>query len=146
MRGARGGTRDKVRQRIDFAKGLDVETIQVSIGHAYPGTEFYDYAKDNNLVRIKMADEQGHQLPNVIYPGILEETELIEWVERFYGEYYFRPKAAWRIVRKGIFDGHERKRIFKEAKSYLSLRAKRKKYVAAIKSAALGQAEERARA
>jgi hypothetical protein len=65
----------------------------------------------------------------VIYPGILDEAEMVDWVERFYGEYYFRPKAAWRIVRKAMFDNHDRKRLYKEAKDYLSLRAKRKKYV-----------------
>ncbi len=59
---------------------------------------------------------------------------MVEWVERFYGEYYFRPKAAWRIVRKAIFDNDERKRLYKEAKSYLSLRHKRKKYVAEDKA------------
>ena len=53
----------------DFAKRLDVETIQVSLGHAYPGTEFYDHAKKNGLVTIEnMTDESGHQLPNVVYP------------------------------------------------------------------------------
>src|SRR5579862_2059140 len=100
------------------------------MGHAYPGTEFYSFAEKNALVQVKMSDDQGHQLPNVIYPGILEEAELVEWVERFYGEYYFRPKAAWRIVRKAIFDNGERKRLYKEASDYLSLRAKRKKFVA----------------
>jgi radical SAM superfamily enzyme YgiQ (UPF0313 family) len=90
--GLPGETRETLRKTIDFAKSLDVETIQVSIAHAFPGTEFYDYAKKNNLVQIDMADEQGHQLPNVVYPGILEKDELVEWVERFYGEYYFRPK------------------------------------------------------
>jgi len=95
-------------------------------------------------VQLKMADDEGHQLPNVVYPGILAKGEMVEWVERFYGEYYFRPKAAWRIVRKGIFDGHERKRIYKEAKDYLSLRAKRKKYVADEKASVLSQADERA--
>ncbi|MCU1337379.1 MAG: Radical domain protein [Bryobacterales bacterium] len=142
--GLPGETRETLRNTIDFAKQLDVETIQVSMGHAYPGTEFYEYAKENNLVQLKMADDEGHQLPNVVYPGILEKGELVEWVERFYGEYYFRPKAAWRIVRKGIFDGHERKRIYKEAKDYLSLRAKRKKYVADEKASVLNQADERA--
>ena len=29
---------------MDFAKELDVETIQVSVAHAYPGTELYDFA------------------------------------------------------------------------------------------------------
>jgi len=142
--GLPGETRETLRNTIDFAKQLDVETIQVSIAHAYPGTEFYDYAKENGLVQLKMADDEGHQLPNVVYPGILAKGEMVEWVERFYGEYYFRPKAAWRIVRKGIFDGHERKRIYKEAKDYLSLRAKRKKYVADEKASVLSQADERA--
>jgi hopanoid biosynthesis associated radical SAM protein HpnJ len=142
--GLPGETRQTLRNTIDFAKRLDVETVQVSIAHAYPGTEFYDYAKQNALVNVSMADDQGHQLPNVIYPGILDEGELVEWVERFYGEYYFRPKAAWRIVRKAIFNGKERKRLYKEAKEYLTLRAKRKQYVADQKAAALSQAEERA--
>jgi hopanoid biosynthesis associated radical SAM protein HpnJ len=142
--GLPGETRETLRNTIDFAKQLDVETIQVSIAHAYPGTEFYDYAKQNNLVQLKMSDDEGHQLPNVVYPGILAKGEMVEWVERFYGEIYFRPKAAWRIVRKGIFDGHERKRIYKEAKDYLSLRAKRKKYVADEKASVLSQADERA--
>ncbi len=142
--GLPGETRDTLRNTIDFAKRLDVETIQVSIAHAFPGTEFYDYAKKNNLVQINMADEEGHQLPNVVYPGILEREELVDWVERFYGEYYFRPKAAWRIVRKAVFDNHERARLYKEAKAYLSLRNKRKKYVAETKASRM--AEERAQA
>jgi hypothetical protein len=91
-----------------------------------------------------MSDDEGHQLPNVVYPGILEKGEMMEWVERFYGEYYFRPKAAWRIVRKGIFDGQERKRIYKEAKEYFSLRSKRKQYIADEKASVLNQADERA--
>ena len=139
--GLPGETRETLRSTIDFAKRLDVETIQVSIAHAFPGTEFYDYAKKNNLVQINMADEEGHQLPNVIYPGILEREELVDWVERFYGEYYFRPKAAWRIVRKAIFKGEERKRLYKEAKDYLSLRSKRKKYVAEHRASRALQAQ-----
>jgi hopanoid biosynthesis associated radical SAM protein HpnJ len=128
--GMPGETRDTIRNTIDFAKRLDVETIQVSIAHAYPGTEFYEYAKTNNLVQLNMSDDEGHQLPNVIYPGILDRAEMVDWVERFYGEYYFRPKAAWRIVRKAMFDSNDRKRLYKEAKTYLSLRHKRQKYVA----------------
>ena len=44
-----------------------------------------------------MTDESGHQLPNAVYPGF-DRGELVEWVERFYSEYYFRPKAVWRVV------------------------------------------------
>lgn len=134
--GLPGENRETIRRTIDFAKSLDVETIQVSIAHAYPGTEFYDFANKNGLISIEgMTDEKGHQLPNVVYEG-LDRAELVDWVERFYGEYYFRPKAAWRIVRKAIFNNNERRRLYKEATEYLALRSKRKKFVADQKAAA----------
>lgn len=127
--GLPGETRDSLRRTIDFAKRLDCETVQVSIAHPYPGTEFYDYARQNNLITIDaMTDETGHQLPNVVYPG-LDRAELVDWVERFYGEYYFRPRVAWRVVRKALFNGAERRRLYKEAREYLALRRKRKQFV-----------------
>jgi hopanoid biosynthesis associated radical SAM protein HpnJ len=127
--GLPGESRDTIRTSINFAKELDVDTIQVSIAHPYPGTEFYDHVKKNGLITIdSMTDEAGHQLPNYNYPG-LDKGELVEWVERFYGEYYFRPKVAFRLVSKAIFDNNDRKRLYKEAKEYLALRSKRKQYV-----------------
>jgi radical SAM superfamily enzyme YgiQ (UPF0313 family) len=134
--GLPGESRESIRKTIDFAKKLDNETIQVSIAHPYPGTEFYDYAKKNDLFSIgNMTDEVGHQLPKVIYPG-LDEAELVEWVERFYAEYYFRPHAIWRVVRKAIFNNADRKRLAKEAKEYMALRAKRKRFVSDHRQAA----------
>ena len=135
--GLPGETPESLRKTIDFAKRLDNETIQVSIAHPYPGTEFYDYAKKNDLITIdSMTDEVGHQLPTVIYPG-LDRAELVDWVERFYGEYYFRPRVIWRVVRKAIFDSTERKRLTKEAREYMALRAKRKKFVTDTRRAAV---------
>ncbi len=143
--GLPGETRDTIRRTIDFAKELDTETIQVSVAHPYPGTEFYSYVEQNGLITIDaMTDEGGHQLPNITYPG-LDRAELMHWVERFYDEYYFRPKAAWRIVRNAMFDSNERRRLFKEAREYLALRAKRKKFIAGEKTpGAVRPAEENA--
>jgi len=127
--GLPGETRDTIRKTIDWAKKLDVETIQVSLGHAFPGTEFYDHAQKNGLVSIEgMADAGGHQLPNAVYPG-MDRGELMEWVERFYSEYYFRPKVAWRLIRNAMFDSNDRKRLYKEAREYMSLRTKRAEFI-----------------
>ena len=128
--GLPGETRETIRNTIDFAKELDVETIQVSMAHAYPGTELYDYAiKSGFMVAdTKMVDEGGHQMAHIQYPG-LPADEIMESVHRFYDEYYFRPKAVYRILRKAAFDGGERKRLYKEAKSFLKLRASRNKWV-----------------
>src|ERR1035438_308057 len=126
--GLPGETRETIQKTIDFAKRLDTETIQVSIAHALPGTELHNYAVQNGLINLSMADEAGHQLPNITYPG-LDEAELVDSVERFYDEYYFRPGVVWRMVRKTILNSHERHRLAKEAREYLSLRSKRKRFV-----------------
>ncbi|HLH08144.1 MAG TPA: hopanoid biosynthesis associated radical SAM protein HpnJ [Terriglobales bacterium] len=127
--GLPGESRESIRRTIDFAKELDVETIQVSIAHAYPGTELYDFAKQNNFItNNKMVDEGGHQLAHIEYPGLPAE-EVVDMVHRFYDEYYFRPKAVFRILRKAAFNSDDRKRLYKEAKAFLKLRAARNRYV-----------------
>ena len=126
--GLPGETRETIRRSLEFAKRLDTETIQVSVAHPYPGTTFFDQALSNGwLTGDSMTDSAGHQLPNIRYDD-LDQKEIMQWVERFYDEYYFRPRAAWRIVRKALFDGKERRRLRKEAREYLALRAKRKNY------------------
>jgi radical SAM superfamily enzyme YgiQ (UPF0313 family) len=128
--GLPGESRESIRNTIDFAKELDVETIQVSVAHAYPGTELYDYAVKNGFMVSdgKMVDEGGHQLAHIQYPGLPAE-EILESVHRFYDEYYFRPKAVFRILKKAAFNGVERKRLYKEAKTFLKTRAMRHKWV-----------------
>jgi len=124
--GLPGESRESIRNTINFAKELDVETIQVSIAHAYPGTEMYDFAKKNGFIvgTEKMVDDGGHQIAQIEYPGLPRE-HVLEMVHKFYDEYYFRPKAVFRIVKKAVFNTSERKRLYKEAKSFMKLRAQR---------------------
>jgi hopanoid biosynthesis associated radical SAM protein HpnJ len=128
--GLPGETRETINNTIAFAKELDVETIQVSVAHAYPGTELYDYAVKNGFMANtdKMVDEGGHQLAHIQYPG-LPADDILGAVHRFYDEYYFRPKAVYRILRKAIFNGPDRRRLYKEAKAFLKVRAMRHKFV-----------------
>jgi hypothetical protein len=76
----------------------------------------------------KMVDEGGHQLAHIQYPG-LPADDILSAVHRFYDEYYFRPKAAFRILRKAAFNSADRKRLYKEAKTFLKLRSQRNKLV-----------------
>jgi hopanoid biosynthesis associated radical SAM protein HpnJ len=128
--GLPGETHETIRTTVAFAKELDVETIQVSVAHAYPGTELYDYAVKNGFMvgDNKMVDEGGHQLAHIQYPG-LPADDILEAVHRFYDEYYFRPKAVFRILRKAAFNSVDRKRLYKEAKNFLKVRAMRHKWV-----------------
>jgi hopanoid biosynthesis associated radical SAM protein HpnJ len=130
--GLPGESRETIKNTINFAKELDVETIQVSVAHAYPGTELHEFAIKNGFMTsdTKMVDDGGHQMVQIEYPG-LPAAELLEAVHHFYDEYYFRPKAAYRILRKAMFDNSERKRLYKEARTFLKLRAQRHKWVKA---------------
>src|SRR2546425_5604479 len=55
--GLPGETKETIQKTIDFAKELDCETIQVSLAHAYPGTEMYnDLVKGDFLRAEALAD------------------------------------------------------------------------------------------
>lgn len=124
--GLPGETRETIRETIDYAKEMDAETLQVSVAHAYPGTEMYDWFVDKGVIlKTEMSDELGQQLPMANFPH-LPAAEMLDWVHRFYDEYYFRPKVVARIVKDAVFKSSERKRLYKEAKEFLATRARRR--------------------
>lgn len=126
--GLPGETPESIQRTMDFAQELDTETIQVSIAHAYPGTELYEESvKHGYLGARPMSDSLGHQLPHLEYPG-LDREAMMAAVNRFYDSYYFRPRVAWRIVRNALRSADERKRLYHEAVEFLRLRAERLKY------------------
>jgi hypothetical protein len=79
-----------------------------------------------------MTDEEGHQLPNFEYPG-LSKGEILKAVEDLYARYYFRPRIIFRIIRRALFDASDRRRLYREGKEFLRLRAKRKGFIYSVK-------------
>ncbi len=130
--GLPGETRETIKETIAYAKEMDAETLQVSVAHAYPGTEMYEWFKANGVLlnHDQMSDELGQQLPMANFPH-LSSAEMLEAVHRFYDEYYFRAKPIYRIVKNAMFKGSERKRLYKEAKEFLQTRARRNELVKA---------------
>jgi radical SAM superfamily enzyme YgiQ (UPF0313 family) len=125
--GLPGETKETIEKTINYAKELDCETIQVSMAHAYPGTELYEQGTREGFLKGEaVTDAGGHQLPHLEYPGLSREY-MVDSVNRFYDDYYFRPRVAWRIVRDALWDSHERKRLFHEAVDFMKLRADRKR-------------------
>ena len=70
-------------------------------------------------------------LRNVKKPKLLTQ---VTYSSLFTDEYYFRPRVAWRFVRQAMFDSGERRRLYKEAREYLALRSKRKRFVRQAKA------------
>src|SRR4030095_3458804 len=92
------------------------------------GTEWHDQLSRKQIPIVEaMTDDHGHQLPHIDYPE-LGRQEMMSAVNRFYDEYYFRPRVVWRIVREALWSAQERKRLTREALEFLRLRSDRRKY------------------
>jgi len=124
--GLPGETRDTIRETIEFAKALDLNSIQASLASPYPGTEFWDLCKAEGWIASESyIDDTGHQMCVINYPH-LSNKEIFDAVELFYNKFYFRPKYIGRSIMKMIVDGEERKKLLKEGKQYLEYMRKRK--------------------
>jgi len=98
------------------------------------GTEFFDYAKENGFITNEaMSDEGGHQMAHIEYPGLPVEY-VMEMVHKFYDEYYFRPKAAIRVIWQAVVN-RDVPRLYTEARSFMKLRSQRNKASRAAKEA-----------
>ena len=110
----------------DFILGLPGETKE-SIRNTI------NFAKSNGYItNERMEDGGGHQMAHIEYPG-LPVDYIMEMVHRFYDEYYFRPKAAFRVVWKA-FINRDLGRLYVEARAFLKLRAQRNKMVKVARS------------
>lgn len=126
MVGLPGETPETIDETISFASRLNIETLQVSLASPYPGTHFYEYARENGyLVDSEMVTDDGFQAVNVAYPGI-SSREIFMAVPKFYKKYYFRPRYILKVFRRALFDLTEIRKIAREAREFFRFMAKRR--------------------
>ena len=124
--GLPGETRETIQETIEYAKMLDLDSIQVSLASPYPGTEFYEQSKREGWISSdSFLDDTGHQTCVINYPH-LSNREIFDAVELFYNKFYFRPRYIVRSVMRMITDSGERKKLLREGKQYLEYMKKRK--------------------
>ena len=131
--GLPGETKETIRETIEYAKMLDLNSIQASLASPYPGTEFYTLCKEQGWISSdSFLDDGGHQKCVINYPN-LSNTEIFNSVEEFYNKFYFRPKYILRSIGRMIVDGDERRKLLKEGRQYLAYMRKRKESAAPCK-------------
>jgi radical SAM superfamily enzyme YgiQ (UPF0313 family) len=124
--GLPGETQETIRETIQFAIGMDLNSIQASLASPYPGTEFYTLCKEKGwIVSDDFINDTGHQKCVISYPN-LSSAEIFNSVEEFYNKFYFRPKYIARSIGRMIVNSEERKKLLKEGKQYLEHMRKRK--------------------
>jgi hopanoid biosynthesis associated radical SAM protein HpnJ len=125
--GLPGETPATIRETIEYAKSLDVFSIQVSLAAPYPGTELYRQAQENGWFAgaAHLVDASGQQAAALEYDG-LSRDEIFRAVERFYKAYYFRPRPIARMLGEMLGDFGVMKRRLREGAEFfrfLSLRS-----------------------
>ncbi|MDX2166881.1 MAG: hopanoid biosynthesis associated radical SAM protein HpnJ [Deltaproteobacteria bacterium] len=132
--GLPGETRETIERTIEFAKGIDPYSLQVSLAAPYPGTELYAQAQAEGWLPSERAgglvQQAGIQQAVLKYDGLSSE-EMNDALERFYRAYYLRPRPILRIVKDMLRDREVMKRRLREAREFFAFMAQRRQPAAA---------------
>jgi len=119
-----GETKETAEQMIRFIKEIKPDLLQVAVATPIPGTEFYDYVKENGFLLVEdleeSLDEEGFQKCIISYPEFTKE-DIENYVDRALKEYYLNPSyipiAMKNILRRNGL--HELKVMVKSANIFL---------------------------
>jgi hopanoid biosynthesis associated radical SAM protein HpnJ len=124
--GLPGESHATIAETIEFAKALDLDSIQASLASPYPGTEFYELCLNEGwLASDSFLDETGHQRCIVSYPD-LSAKEIYDTVELFYNKFYFRPKYILKSLGRVLTNSDDRRKLIREGRQYLEYMRKRR--------------------
>lgn len=123
MFGYLGETEETVKQSITLAKKLNTDTMAFFVASPYPGTEFYQLAKEKGYFREDFEWKDftlvSNNLPPLNLPGLPAE-KILEWQKKAYRQYYLRPRYILSKITniKSIVD---LKNLYNGAKLFLRL-------------------------
>jgi len=121
MAGNPGETKKTMEETLALAKELNCDSIQFYPLIVYPGTESYQWAKENNY--LKTSDYDNWLDDCGMYTSLLDQPQLksqevLEFCNRATREYYLRPAYILMKSRQIIFSPREIIRTAKAAKTF----------------------------
>jgi radical SAM superfamily enzyme YgiQ (UPF0313 family) len=128
--GLPGETKETVNETLKFIKDLRPNILQVAVATPIPGTEFYEWAKNNGFLLVEnlaeSIDEEGYQKCIISYPGFTKE-DIENYVDKALKGYYLSPLfiliAMKNILRKNGL--HELKGMLMSARVFVKYVRKR---------------------
>ena len=105
--GLPGETKETADKTVKFIKELKPNLLQVAVATPIPGTEFYEWAKNNGFLLVENLEEsidaKGYQKGIVSYPEFTKK-DIEDYVDRALKGYYLSPSyipiAMRNILRK----------------------------------------------
>lgn len=122
--GLPGETKETIEITKRLIKDVKADLLQVSVASPFPGTEFYDWCRENGYLLTddpnEYLDEQGHQKAVVSYPWLSAE-EITAAVDGILKEYYvslsYVPLAVRQVMRRQGLD--EMRRLWYSTRMFL---------------------------
>lgn len=105
--GLPGETKETIEKTEKLIKETKPEILQVSVASPFPGTEFYEWCKENRCLITgnpnEYLDEGGHQKAIISYPELTNEA-ITKAVDGILKDYYlslsYVPIALRQVLRK----------------------------------------------
>ncbi len=121
MAGNKGETRSTLMKSLKFAKEMNADTCQFFPLMIYPGTEAYDWAKENHYIitdnfRNWLTDEGLHNC--VVSTPELSAEDLVEFCDYARKKYYLSPKYLTYKVGQLIKEPKEIKKTLIAGKTF----------------------------
>ncbi len=92
MFGLPGETIDTIKRTMKFSRELKSDTIQCSIALPYPGTEFYNLAKEDGTLKVNDWVDFDGELRGAVEYRSLSKEYIQESIGKMYKQYYIRPQ------------------------------------------------------
>jgi radical SAM superfamily enzyme YgiQ (UPF0313 family) len=122
--GLPGETKETIEKTKKFIKEIKPEQLQVSVCSPFPGTELYEWCRENGYLLTddpnEYLDEQGHQKAVISYPKLTNEEmvkEVDEILKRYYMSLSYVPLALRQVLRRHGLD--EMRRLWYSTKMFL---------------------------
>ena len=121
MMGNKGETKETARKTIEFAKELNPDTAQFFPIMVYPGTEAFEWAKENDYLttlnwREWLTDEGSHNC--MVSTPEMSSKELVEACDRGRLEFYLQPKYLAAKARQAVTNPKEIPRLAKSGRTF----------------------------
>ncbi len=113
-----GETPDTIRRTIAFVKELDVDFAQFYCATPLPGSTLYEDARRNGWIA-SQEWSRFDQDSYILRTADLDSETVMRLRDRAYRSFYFRPKTAWRAIRRSTPTGAVR-RLAAQAREFLS--------------------------
>jgi radical SAM superfamily enzyme YgiQ (UPF0313 family) len=123
MVGNPGDTRETLRQSYEFAKKINSDSMQFYPLYVYPGTEAYNWARENGYLRTNdfsqwVTKDGSHNC--VTSTPELSSKEMVYLCDSYLKKYHLRPKYILGKLLQAIRNPSEGYRTMKSAKVFFS--------------------------